>query len=430
MGPNKELTALAERLKSWLCDTSVFDSVAVCEVLMLPTSQWRAFFESYPLPDRPTIAQALLDRASVFQNRAPKEAVPVCQLAIKFAKSFVGETPDDWCRAILLEADAWREYAWSLMRTGDYDDAKAAADEAAFSYSVLLNDGEPGGLTLQSDVLAHFLNVIGRYYRTGTSTVEHLCVHKRTAMENATRLGVMMGEILHNQGDTDEGLAMIERSCEVLLFLECKERYVTARNVYARVLGEALRWPEALVVFESTAALAAESGDLEVQAFLLGNIGACYYYLGNPAKAKECALTAAQMFEDLELHVDAIRPRTLLVLLLMDEGQSNRTKYLAAAAELFKTRAAWLGAGMKNEAARVMVKIIRALVMGGRAQSINWAEMNRTFGEARLGRAAASALRHLEQIAAQRTLAVNDLDAAEEMLAYLAPSGEVFEDVG
>ena len=200
--------------------------------------------------------------------------------------------------------------------------------------------------------------------------------------------------------------------------------------VYASILTETQRWPEALAVFESTAELASESGDVEVQALLLGNIGACYYYLEDHAKAKECAETAMQMMEDLELHVEAIRPRTLLVLLYMDAGKENKAKYHAAAAELFKSRAAWLAAGMHNEAARVMVRIIRAFVMAGRPQSINWAEMNRTFGEARLGRAAMSALRYLEDVAAYRSLTVGDIDAADDMLAHLAPSGEPFEETG
>jgi len=430
VGLNKELRELAARFKSWLSDTSALDSAVVREVLALPLSDWRAFYESYATAERAMLTEALLVRGSVTQVQAPKEAVPICRLAINFAKSYVGRTADEQSRAILLEGDSWRECAYSQFRLGDFVDAQQAANEAAFNYSVLLNDGEPGELSLHGDVLAHYIGVIGDYYRNGAISAEPLNGYKRVAMENATRLGVLIGQILHSLGKTEDGLAMIERSCEVLLFLESKDRYVAARNIYALVLGEALRWPEALEVFESTAALAAESDDLEVQAILLGNIGACYYYLGNRTKAKECAEVAVQMLEDLERHIDAIRPRTLLVLLLMEEGERNNTKYLRAAAELFKSRAAWLAAGMKNEAARVMVRIIRAFIMAGRQQSINWAEMNRTFNDARLGRAALGALRYLEDIAARRTLNPADVDDAEEMLAHLAPSGELFEEAG
>jgi tetratricopeptide (TPR) repeat protein len=427
---NKELTELAARLKSWLSDTSALDSVVVCEVLALPIPLWRAFFEAYPSLQRATIAEALMRRASVLQRQAPKEAVPVCRLAINFAKSFVGRTTDEKSRGMLLEADAWREYAWALMQIGDFDDAKVAADEASFNYNVLLNDGEAGEFSLPAEVLAHHLKVIARYYRNEVDIDEPVNDTMRLAMENSTRLGVIIGQILHNLGNTDEGLSTIANSCEVLLFLDNRDRYVRARMVYAGLLTEAHRWSEALEVFESTATLAADSDDLEVQAFLVGNIAGCYYYLGDHKKAKECVVTAIQMLEHLDLHLEAIRPRTLLVLLLMDEGKQNRAKYHVAAAELFKVRAVWLEAGMKNEAARVMVRIIRALILGGRAEHINWPEMNHTFGQARLGRAALNALRHLEEIAAQRTLTADDVDAAEELLAHLAPSGEVFEETG
>ena len=432
---NERLLELASRFQAWLSDSTASASLVASELLALPPVQWRAFTDVYPNADRATIAEAVLQRAVVLQKRAPKESAPVCRLAVKFAKAYIGPTADEKNRGILLEADGCRELAWSLMQTGDFEDAKSAAEEAAFYYSLLVNDSIPDDdtgnpFTLQGDVLSHFLAVIRDHYRDDRHA-DPLTSQKRAAMENATRLGVMLGEILHNLGNTDEGLWLIERSCEVLLyFLDRKDRYVKARAIYAKILGEAQRWSEALKVFEATSSLAMDTGDEEVQAFLLGNIGTCYYFLGDPVKAKEYAETAMQMFEELGSHLDAIRPRTLLVLLLMEEGARNRAKYNAAAAELFKSRAAWLEAGMKNEAARVMVRIIRAFIMAGRPEAINWPETIRTFTDAGLGDAAMSVLLYLEGIAAVRALRPGDVDAAEDMLSHLSPSGDAFEEAG
>jgi tetratricopeptide (TPR) repeat protein len=224
---------------------------------------------------------------------------------------------------------------------------------------------------------------------------------------------------------------ILASSCEMLLYcFDNTELYVKGRTTYAKVLAEAKRFTEALEVFQSTAALANELEDREVQAHLVNNIGVCYYHLGKFEKAKPCAETAMEMFESLALPIDAIRPRTLLVLLLMEQGKDNKTLYSAAAAELFKTRAAWLAIGMKREAAEVMVRIIHAFILAERQGHINWAEMNRTFIDAGLGHAGMRALQHLEAVHSTRPLTLDDVEDAFSIIAHLDPTGAEIEKAG
>ena len=411
---------LAAEFNRWLGDKTVADTVT-SQILMLPPKQWRLFYGAYANTERVRIARALTERSYLIQERSPKDAIPVARLGVLFAKSIVGATDDEMSKALELEADALREHARSLLMTGEYDQAKRSADEAAFNYSLIINDGMPTDRPLVGDVLTPFLTALV----SRDSTIPEA---KREVLEKATRMGLVLGQIIHCQGRTDEGLAMMASSCEMLLYcFDNRELYVKGRMTYAKVLAEARRFADALEAFQSTAALAKELEDREVQALLVANIGACYYHLEDFERAKPYAETAMAMFESLELPIAAIRPRTLLVMLLMEEGKTNKTLYSAAAAELFKTRAAWLNAGMKREAAEVMVQIIRAFILAGRQAHINWAEMNRTFTEVRLGEAAMRALRHLE---ATRPLTLDDVEDAENIIANLDPTGAEIQKAG
>jgi tetratricopeptide (TPR) repeat protein len=412
---DEHLNELAGRFDRWLIDPTLDDAVPA-EILALSPKQRQAFCAAYPAEQRRSITQALIDRAYLLQERSPGDSVPVARAAVSFAKSITGTTDGELAKALELEADAWREHARSLLMIGEYDDARRSADEAAFNYSVSINDGEVTQQPLAGQVLAEFDKAIATGIRISDSRIE--------VLEKATRLGLVLGQIIHCQGQTDEGLSMMARSCEMLLYcFDDREMYVKGRITYAKVLAEAKRFTEALEVFQSTATLAKELDDREVQAHLVNNIGVCYYYLGNFEKAKPCAETAMAIFESMALPIDAIRPRTLLVILLMEQAKANKTMYSAAAAELFKTRAAWLAAGMKRDAAEVMVYIIRALILADRQAHINWAEMNRTFREAGLGHAAMRALQHLEATHALRPLTLEDVEDANSIIAHLNRSG-------
>lgn len=419
MTVDEHLHDLVVEFNRWFGDRTAPDTVTSL-LIELPPRRWRRFFETFENEERIRIARLLTERAYSIQERSPKDAVPVAYLAVMFAKAIDGTTDRERTKALELEADAWREHARSLLLIGDLDTARRSADEAALNYSISMNEGELVNAPLVGDVLGHFLD-----------TKSPIPDAKREVLEKATRLALVLGQIIHGQGRTDDGLAMMARACELLLYcFDDRELYVKGRITYAKVLAEAKRFTEALEVFQDTAALAHELQDQAVQAHLLNNIGVCYYYLGNFQKAKPCAETAMAIFESMDMPIDAIRPRTLLVLLLMEQAKGNRTLYSAAAAELFKTRAAWLSVGMKRDAAEVMVYIIRAFVLAERQRHINWAEMNRTFKDAGLGDAALVALQHLEAIHSVRPLTVDDVDGANDIIANLDASGDEVAKAG
>ena len=123
-------------------------------------------------------------------------------------------------------------------------------------------------------------------------------------------------------------------------------------------------------------------------------------------------------------------PALMLVLLLMEQAKGNKKLYSIAAAELFKSRAAWLSAGMKRDAAQVMVDIILAFILAGRQGHINWAEMNRTFTEAGLGDAGLRALQHLEATHGMRPLTADDVEDAHGIIFNLDPTGAEIAGTG
>ena len=429
MTADEHLHALAVELNRWLGDKTFTDIAPVLEVLSLPVSQWRALFHSWPMDARMPLTRALVDRAYELQHRSPKDALHVARLATRTA-NFISGRSDDLPMALELEGDAWREHARALMYTGYYEEAMRSADQAAYRYRISFNDaGETSPSLDDNDTNRSVMVDVLRELLLGSSTP--IPAPKQQVLEKATRLELVVGEIMHLQGRSDEGLSTIARSCDLLLYcFNEKEMYVKGRLLYGKILIQRKRFIEAVAVFDETFVVAVEIEYLEGQAHLVNNLGVCYYYLGDFDKAKPCAETAMQYFEQLRKPIAAIRPRTLLVLLLMEQGKANKTLYNKAAAELFKTRAAWLEVGMRREAALVMVDIIRALILAGRQQHINWADMNRTFAQAELADAAMDALRHLEAIHSTRPLTLDDIEDATQIIAHLDPTGAEVQKAG
>ncbi|MEO8379822.1 MAG: hypothetical protein ABI779_09190 [Acidobacteriota bacterium] len=400
----------AARLNDWLQRMPPAEPVVVHELLALSACEWRRFTEQYPAPLRMDLTRNIIERAHLLLSRTPKDAVPTSRLAVLLAKSLAGvfADPASCDAAIDLEGDAWREEAHALLTVSDYDRAREAAEEAAFLYRLRSDERIPNDDgSLLSLIL--FQMVSGDL---NEGTLERL--------ERAAVLGLITGQILHGQGELADGLLLVEQSCNVLLSCcDQKGKYVQGRTIYAKMLAEQRSYTEALEVFERTAAVARELGDNETLAHLVNNIGYCYYhFLGNVIKAKECLQLAAQMFDDLGLAAEALRPRNELASLLIEEG-----RYSTAVSELYKSRQAYLDAGLLNEAAQVMLRIIRALVLAGRQADINWTEMESVLGRGGLRREAMRALQHLHRLASLRALNTGDMEDAEAMLLNLGSGG-------
>jgi tetratricopeptide (TPR) repeat protein len=231
---------------------------------------------------------------------------------------------------------------------------------------------------------------------------------------------------MHWQGASDDGLLLIEQASNVLLgWLDNKRKYVQGRTIYAMILAATKRHAEAASSLENTAQMARELGDVETLAHIVNNIGYCYYQTGEIQRARKCFETALELFTQLGLVADALRPRNYLATILI-----NERKYGRAVSELYISRAAYLEAGLPNEAAYVMLKIIRALILAGRENSINWHEMFDIFGDVGLRHEALLSLSKLHELAMKRSLRAADIDAAEDVISRLSVDAVPAEDVG
>lgn len=397
---DRELQWLVE-FNQWL-EHAGNDDIVRTLLESLTGREWLAFGAHYARPRRIEITEILIERAHALLSRSPRHAEPIARLAIQFSQLIVLPTETDQSAfvedSMYLEADARREHAHALLTIGDYNAARRSAEEATFLYGLAVD--RPGDGSLAS-LLFNKTAAIGD--------------EERARLERIAVLALIMGQVLHGQGETEDGLLLIEQASNVLLgWLDNKQRYVQGRTIYAMILAAVKRYAEAVMTLEETAHLARELKDNETLAHIVNNIGYCYYYKGNIAQAKKCFESALVLFEELGLTADALRPRNYLAAILINEGSYHR-----AVSALFISRASYLDAGLPNEAAEVMLKIVRALILADRADSINWQEIHRTFSDAGLRPEAMNALTHLRDIAEERTLRLGDVDTAEDILSRL-----------
>ncbi|HWW60298.1 MAG TPA: tetratricopeptide repeat protein [Thermoanaerobaculia bacterium] len=374
------------------------------------------------------VVRRLIVQAHSLLSRVPKDAVAVASLALALARLLSRPTIGDRDTAIELQADAHRELAHALLVVGDFDRARIEADQAQCLYSLAVatlsgdeflgeylsdvsTDSEPELLAL----------VLHRVMSAGTRDSE------RSLLEKATVFGLILGQILHGQGDTAQGLWLIAKSTDMLLSIfEDNKKYVEGRVLYATVLLGAHRYADALNAFEETAAIARELNDNVTAAHIVNNYGVCYYYLSNPTKARECAQTALQMFEELGLGAEAVRPRLLLATLLIEDG-----KYHLAVPALYMNLNTYLTLGLPNEAATVMLKIAKALILGGRSSTIDWqATIKMIQGAAPVRPAILEVLRQLEAQARRQPLLLEDVQRAERMVNQIDTAPDFERDAG
>lgn len=408
---------LAAELNEWLTRPDASADPVVTDIVGLPAQEWTQFVADYSQPLRQQIARQLIDRAHGFLGSSPKDAVPVSLLAVKLARSVVGSTDAERDAAVALEADAHHEHAYALLFIDDFNEARKAADEATFLYSlVVANARAVEARARRVSVFEHEGSEDGSigWLIVALMPAARDSDDTRALLKKIAVHGLVLGQILAGQEYLDEGLTLIEQCTNVLLSV-CNDpdAYVNGRCISAMVLGERRRLGEALEILRATRTVAATLDNEETLAHLLNNIGYLEYKLfGNTAEAKKCLEEALGIFEDLGKKAHALRPRTALATILMAEG--TKAAINRCISELFKCRAWYLESGLTNDAAKVMLKIVRAYVLGGRQADINWSDINHTFGE--LHPASLRALRHLESVAARHDLTIGDVEDAEDML--------------
>lgn len=331
-------------------------------------------------------------------SRSPKHALTAATLAVKLARapmfsaSPTGPPADD---ALLSEGDAWRLHAHALVTSGNAAAAMESANEAAFVYALAL----PTTAVFDGDVTSLLMRVPRD-------------AREKSIGDRVATLAMIMGQALHELDDSDAGFLLVEQAAHICLsFLDDKRKYVQGKTICAMIRAARGRHSEAASMLEDTSRLAKELGDYETLAYILNNIGFSYFETGQIAKARRCFETALKMCTDLGLSADAIRPRNYLAAILIKEGQYNR-----AISELFVSRAAYLAVGLAHEAALVMLKIMRAFVLSGRAGSINWQDAITTFADAGVRPEVLAVLLTLHELAHRRGITTSDIDRAEATL--------------
>ncbi len=427
---NDDLRRRAALFDAWLQSPGPAEP-ALTDLLALDAAELEAFMFGYSLGRRFAITSRLLEHAHALLSRRPKDAVAVASLASHFGNSLVASADgEDMEAALALSADSEREAAHACLTIGDYERAGQAAKEASFLYALaiasLFEWDEYAGADREAERgmggWTHVIRLV--FARIGAAGVRE---DERNLLENATILGLIEGQILHGLGETDAGLLLLEQASNMLGNVFGRhDKYIEGRLIYGAVLLKTHRFGEALERFLDTAAVAKELKDDESLAHCVNNVGVCYYYLGQLEKAKECAETAAKMFEELGLVSEAIRPRNMLATLLIEASQYHR-----AVPALYMNRNTFLSVGLPNDAARVMLKIVRALVLAGRTSEIDWPATIETFARADGIRSGViEALEYLSETATQRPLLVEDVQRAERMLDRIDDIAVSEEDAG
>lgn len=406
----ERLSTLVAELDEWIHAPGAA-STLIERLVSSDRGQWLELAEHVSRAKRFEITRTLIEHAHTLLSRSPKYAVQVAHAAVLFAKIIiVPNEPEsgDSNRALDMEAHAWREHAHALLTIGQFEEARSSANEAWFLASLDLASADDDSL------LGLLLHGVG----TGRASEEQL--------EFAATLALIMGQILHGVGQSDDGLVLISQAAHIFnVWLNKKKKYVEGRTIYATILADLRRYSDAIGALEQTAALAREIGDLETLAHIVNNIGVCYYFIGRLEKAEACVRAALEIFEKLDLHAEALRPRNTLATILIDAK-----RYSTAVSELYRSRAAFLEAGLANDAARVMLKIVRALILAGRARSINWTEAEQTFTAANVRPDVLKSLMGLRELAQIRPLHVSDVLDAETALVALLDTAPPEQDVG
>jgi tetratricopeptide (TPR) repeat protein len=259
----------------------------------------------------------LIERSYARLHRNPLEAVALARAAVVFADRMRGEP--------LSRADAWRQYALSLVDRGEYAAAIRAADQAGELYAA---------------------------------------VHPPAAMEKAL-LALTRGRALCYLGNAEEALLVIAWAAAVLKPLN-RRKYVGALTMHANALLAMSSFTEAAAIFEEAALLARDDNDVEALAAIINNMGLCYANVGQTESARRYLDTALVHLRALGLKAEIPRNRTAFVKVLICEGRYNR-----AISELFEIRRIFLDElSMPVLAADTGLWLLDLLYKAGRARDV------------------------------------------------------------
>jgi tetratricopeptide (TPR) repeat protein len=255
----------------------------------------------------------LIARSHALLYRNPAKAVALARQAMEFAV----QMPE----AESLKGDACRQYAQALVDCGEYHEGLAACDQADALYPLA------------------------------------------AAYERAL-IALTRGRALCHLGYPEEGLVIIGSAARTLRPLD-RQKFVSARTMYATALAAMSRFVAAAECFAEAAVLAQEDDDLQALAYIVNNIGFCYASTGMPELARQYLDSALVQFEQLGLTAEIPRNRTAYAKVLVTEGRFNKAISL-----LFEIRRTFLHLQMPVPAADTGLWLLDLLYQAGRERDV------------------------------------------------------------
>lgn len=375
-----DAVALARIFRTWLDNPDDRVEADVQTLAAIAEEQWIAVVKADPSLTTIAVTRTLLSLAYDARLRRVDRAVWLAKIATRVAKdTWSGQAQLD--ATIEAEGDAWREYAAALHAAREDSLAKLAAQRAHELYALV-----PG--TEKNDAI--------------------LCLYE--------------GRILHELGESERGLATVERGTNLLrdLFGDDK-RFVQGRTRQAAILMDRGDYPEAARVLRSVVKLARDLKDTETYAHITHFIGRCMAKLGQIDKAKKVLGEAVKLFHELGMPTEPPRVRGAIADMLVAAGRFNE-----AIAELYMARQEFLALSLPVIAALVSLDVVDLLLLQQRTAEVEHLcnEMIRVFTAANLSRNALQALAHLQDLAERSAVTAEDVQDVRVYLELLPTAPE------
>lgn len=308
----------------------------------------------------------------------PPKAVVVSELAVRIAERCEATTADEYDDVMMLQGNAWRWRAEALLRLGDYLRASEAVKHARTFYSML------GSAAVYEDAL----------------------------------LAIASGQLRHFLGESDEGVAELERAAAMLLhFVGQKDDYLRARITLGTLLMRREQFREAIAVFDDASELAMSLQATFSHGAIVANVGYCAARLGDLDHAEACHNMAVAIFSDLGATSELPRVRGAWIEILIQRG-----RYSEALFQLQATKTEYLKLEMPTIAATFALDIVDLkLTMNKRVGLREMCfDLLRTFIEAGVHSEAARALKYLKELADNGALTSDEVRFVREFIRRLS----------
>lgn len=298
------------------------------------------------------VARRLLRAASEACDREPLEALTFADAAIEVAEALTGYPPGAMYE---LRAHAWKERANALAALGRYDASLDALDHAERAFR-----NAPGAAAGQA--IVQHARAIVHYYRGEFAA--------------ASELLLASAAIYESLGETD--------------------RYMRVRHWLANAMFGQGDIRGACAVYEELLAWGEAEEDLAWIARESNTVGRCAYELGDLSAAVQYFQRSMQLFRELDMAAEALRPEWGFVLVVLASGKADEAlKRFCDVREKFRSRA------MLSDEALVALDMMDALHALGRSAEIALlaSEIIESFTDAGMLTSALAAFAYLKEAA-------------------------------